>query len=321
MSGASPSGLFANRATRRRIGTYVGFLVAAVILMAVSANPFVRDLQNGVAFAFRPMQAAVDGAARDIVSITTALADIDQLRRDNDSLRAENDRLRLENRSATEARRENDLLTGLLQLRQGIDFQTRAATVIARETTEARRVLVIDRGSDDGIEVGHVVIAAGGAVVGRVIDVGPTFARVLLISDTTSTVIGQLVASAATGKVVGQPGGALVMEDVDSTVTVPIGEEVFTAGIELEGGLRSPYPKGLLIGQVVDIARDPNEVVQTVYLQPAAPLDRLEFVLVITDYQGGLGGSTESPAPCEPTASGVLPNEDEPCATPGPGTP
>jgi rod shape-determining protein MreC len=315
MSGPSASSPFANRAVRRQLGTYGGFVVASLVLMAVSANPFVRDLQNGVAFAFRPFQIAISDAARDVVSIGTALADIDQLRRDNDALRLENERLKLENRSAVEARRENDLLTGLLQLRQGIDFQTRAATVIAREATDARRVIVIDRGSDDGIAVGHVVIAAGGALVGRVIDVGPTFARVLLISDTTSTVIGQLVTSAATGKVVGQPGGALVMQDVDSTVSVPIGQEVFTAGIELGGGLRSPFPKGLLIGQVVDVARDPNEVVQTLYLQPAAPLDRLEFVLVITDYQGGLSGPGESAPPCEPTASGVLPNEDEPCAT------
>jgi rod shape-determining protein MreC len=319
MSGTSaPSGLFANRVTRRRVTTYAGFLVASVMLMAVSGNPVVHDLQNGVAFAFRPFQVSIEGAARDIVSIGAALTDIDQLRRENDALRTENDRLRLENRSAAEARRENDVLTGLLQLSQGLDFETTAATVIARDTSDTRKVVIIDRGSDDGIQVGHVVIAAGGALVGRVVDVGPTFAQVLLIGDSTSTVIGQFVSSPATGKIVGQPGGALVMEDVDSTVAVPIGEEVFTAGIELGGGLRSPYPKGLLIGQVVDVARDPNEVVQTVYLQPAAPLDRLEFVLVITDYQGGLSGPTESSNPCQPTASGVLPNLDEPCSTGAP---
>jgi rod shape-determining protein MreC len=319
MSGTSaPSGLFANRATRRRVTTYAAFLVASVVLMAVSSNPFVHDLQNGVAFAFRPFEEAIVGVGRDVTSIGGALADIDQLRRDNDALRAENDRLRVENQAATEARRENDLLTGLLQLQQGLDFQTLAATVIARQASDAQRLVVIDRGSNDGIQVGHVVIAAGGALVGRVIDVGPNFARVLLISDQTSTVIGQLITSAATGKVVGQPGGTLVMQDVDSTVKVPIGEEVFTAGIELGGGLRSPYPKGLLVGQVVDFTRDPNEVVQTVYLQPAAPLDRLEFVLVITDYQGGLGGATSTPLPCKPTPSGVLPNVDVPCSTAAP---
>lgn len=309
------SGLFANRATRRRAGTYAGFVVASVLLLAISANPFVRDLQNGVAFAFKPFEVAIDNTARDVVSMGSALTEIDQLRADNEALRSENQQLRLDNRSAAELRRENDLLTGLLQLRQGLDFQTRAAQVIARETSEARRVVVIDRGSDDGITAGQVVIAAGGALVGRVLDVGPDFANVLLISDSTSTVIGQLLSSSATGKVVGQPGGALVMQDVDSTVTVPIGEEVFTAGIELSGGIRSPYPKGLLIGQVVDVAKDPNSVVQTVYLQPAAPLDNLEFVLVVLDYQGGLPNASEAPPACVPTASGTLPNNDQPCAT------
>jgi rod shape-determining protein MreC len=308
------SGLFASRAARRRIGTYLGFLIASVLLMAISANPLIRDFQNGVAFAFKPIEVSIDDAAHDVVSIGSALGEIDQLRKDNEALRNENDQLRLDNRSAAELRRENDQLTGLLQLRQGLTFQTVASAVIARETSEARQVIDIDRGSDDCIQVGHVVIAAGSALLGRVIDVVPRFARVLLMSDSTSTVIGQLLSSQATGKVVGQPGGALVMQDVDSTVTVPIGEEVFTAGIELSGGIRSPYPKGLLIGQVRDVARDPNEVVQTVYLQPAAPLDRLEFVLVITDYQGGLTEPGGSLPPCE-TGTGPLPSSGQPCAT------
>ncbi|HEX5240703.1 MAG TPA: rod shape-determining protein MreC, partial [Candidatus Limnocylindrales bacterium] len=300
---------------RRRAATYAGFLVASVLLMTVSGNPFVHDLQHGVAFAFKPFEVTIDNAASDVASIGSALTEIDQLRTDNEALRSENEQLRLDNRSAAELRRENDLLTALLQLRQGLDFQTRTAQVIARETSEARRVIVVDRGTNDGVAVGQVVIAAGSALIGRVVDVGPDFADVLLISDSTSTVIGQLLSSGATGKVVGQPGGALVMQDVDSTIKVPIGEEVFTAGIELSGGIRSPYPKGLLIGQVVDVARDPNSVVQTVYLQPAAPLDSLEFVLVILDYQGGLPNATEQPPICSPTPSGTLPNNDQPCAT------
>jgi rod shape-determining protein MreC len=309
------SGLFASRIARRRAATYAGFLVASVLLMTVSGNPLVHDLQHGVAFAFKPFEVSIDNAASDVASIGSALTEIDQLRTDNEALRSENEQLRLDNRSAAELRRENDLLTALLQLRQGLDFQTRTAQVIARETSEARRVIVVDRGTNDGVAVGQVVIAAGSALIGRVVDVGPDFADVLLISDSTSTVIGQLLSTGATGKVVGQPGGALVMQDVDSTIKVPIGEEVFTAGIELSGGIRSPYPKGLLIGQVVDVAKDPNSVVQTVYLQPAAPLDSLEFVLVILDYQGGLPNATEAPPICSPTPSGTLPNNDQPCAT------
>ena len=56
-----------------------------------------------------------------------------------------------------------------------------------------------------------------------------------------------------TREVVGQLGGVLVMSQIDSTEKVAPGDEVVTAGIALDGGVRSPYPKGLLIGQVVDV--------------------------------------------------------------------
>ena len=310
--------ILANKAVRRRATAYGTLLAISLALMAISSNPLVRELQNGIAFAFKPVQLAIDGVASEVSSIATTIAEIDQLRQENATLRSENDLLDAESRSAAELRRQNEELTALLQLRNGLDYETRAATVIARESSEARRSLVIDRGSDDGLAVGQVVIGAGGSLVGRVTEVGTAIAHVVLISDPTSTVTGQLLSSSATGRVVGQLGGALVMTDVDSAADVAIGEEVFTAGIELGGGLRSPYPKGLLIGRVVHVTIDPNEVVQTVFLEPAAPLDRLEFLLVITDYEGGILGPIETGVPCDPTDGGTLPDSDQPCATEAP---
>jgi rod shape-determining protein MreC len=310
--------LLANRAIRRKAIAYTALVVVSLILLGVSSNPFVRDVQHGVAFAFRPVQVAVDGVARNVSSIFTTIAEIDRLRQENAALRAENEQLEALSRSATELRRENELLTGLLQLRNGLQFETRAVTVIARESSEARRALVIDRGTADGIKVGQIVVTAGHALVGRVVEVGSNFAHVVLISDSTSTVVGQLLSTASTGVVEGQLGGALVMEDVDVATEVTLGEEVFTAGIELGGGIRSPYPKGLLIGQVVDVDHDPNAVVQRLFLEPAAPLQRLEFLLVITNYEGGIDGPIETGVPCDPTDGGTLPDSDEPCPSDAP---
>jgi rod shape-determining protein MreC len=305
--------LFATRQARRRAVTYVALLATSLVLMATSSNPFVRDLQNGIAFGFKPIEQAIGDVARSVVSIGTAITEIDHIRVENDDLRSQNSQLQIDAQSADELRRENDQLTSLLQLRRGLTFKTMAVTVIARDSSEARRVITIDRGSNDGLQAGLVVVAPGTALAGRITDVGPDFAHVTLISDTSSTVIGQLLDSTATGRVVGQLGGALVMEQVDSTVQVQIGEEVFTAGIELGSGVRSPYPKGLLIGRVVATKANPNEVVQTVFLEPAANLDNLEFLLVITDYQGGITGPIGTLSPCLPSASGALPNSDTPC--------
>ena len=137
------------------------------------------------------------------------------------------------------------------------------------------------------------------------------------------------MSTAATGQVMGQLGGVLVMGQIDSAEQIDLGVEVVTAGIELGGGVRSPYPKGLLIGQVVDVRRDANSVVQTAYLQPAANLDRLEVVLVITDYEGGLPPLSEQPIDCTPDDGAApsdgedgepvtLPEGEQPCLQPTP---
>ena len=306
--------LLATRAARRRGIAFMVLLVISAMLMAFSSNPAVREVQSGISFAFRPIQDALDGAARGVASVAGAITEIDRLRVDNAALRAENERLAAERARLEEIRRENEQLTALMQLRAGFDFESTAATVIARESSEFRRLVTLDKGTDDGIAVGDVVVAAGGALAGRVTEVGPSSAKVVLLTDSGSTVIGQLTTNAATGEVVGQLGGVLIMRQIDSGETVVAGDEVVTAGIELGGGVRSPYPKGLLIGQVVDIRRDANDVVQTAYLQPAAQLDKLEYLLVITDYEGGLPPIEQQPVDCG--TGGVLPEGEQPCISP-----
>ena len=311
--------LSTDRLTRRRSIVFTVLLSVCLVLMALSSNPFVRELQNGLGFAFRPIQGALDEVAGGVASIGAAVAEIDRLRVDNGSLRAENDRLSVENARLQEIARENALLTDLLQLNAGMDFKTAAAAVISRDSSEFRRVIGIDKGTNAGISVGDVVVAGGGALAGRVTEVGPDSATVVLLTDGSSTVIGQLVPNAANGRVVGQLGGVLVMDQIDSGEPVSLGDEVVSAGIELGGGVRSPYPKGLLIGQVVDIRRDANAVVQTAYLQPAADFDKLEFVLVILDYEGGLPPIGEQPVDCaNPDDEGTLPEGEQPCL---PGSP
>jgi rod shape-determining protein MreC len=311
--------LLASRAARRRSIVFIALLAITLVLMAVSSNPLVRDFQNAVNFALRPVQGAVDNVASGIAGVVGAVGEIERLHADNTALRAENDRLMTENERAKEIERQNDLLTGLLQLRNGFQYETVAADVIARESSEFRRTVTIGKGTEDGIAEGDVVIAEGGALAGRVVEAGPNFANVVLITDSSSTVIGQLQSSLATGEVIGTLEDTLTMQNVDSTEGIEMGEEVVTAGIELAGGIRSPYPKGLLLGQVVDVQRDANSIVQTAFLDPAANLDNLEYVLVVLDYEGGLPDPGDEPIDCSLTGpNGQLPGGERPCIQPTP---
>jgi rod shape-determining protein MreC len=311
--------LLASRAARRRSILFIALLATTLLMMAVSSNPIVRDLQNALNYALRPIEGAVSNVASGISGVVTAVGEIDRLHGDNATLRQENERLTLENERAKEIDRQNDVLTGLLQLQNAFEYKTVAAQVIARESNEFRRVVTISKGSDDGIKEGDVVIAEGGALAGRVVELGPNFAKVVLITDQSSTVIGQLQSSLATGEVVGTLEETLQMKNVDSTEGIELGEEVVTAGIELAGGIRSPYPKGLLLGQVIDVRRDANSVVQTAFLEPAANLEKLEYVLVVTNYDGGLPPAGDEPIDCSITGpGGVVPGGEQPCIQPSP---
>ena len=316
------SSLLATRVARRRTIVFVALLATTLVMMAFSSLPATRELQGAINFALRPVEGAVNDVAKGVSGVFAALTDIEQLHTDNTALRRENERLTAENLRLAEAEKQNEVLTGLLQIQSGFSYKTVAATVIARESSEFRRVVTISKGTDDGIVEGDVVIGEGGALAGRVLAVGPDFAKVVLITDQTSTVTGQLQTSDATGQVVGQLEGALLMTNVDSTETIELGEEVVTAGIELAGGVRSPYPKGLPVGRVIDVRRDANSVVQTAYLQPVADLDKIEYVLVVLDYEGGLPPGDDAPIDCSQTgAGGVIPGGEQPCIEPSPAHP
>jgi rod shape-determining protein MreC len=293
-----------NRRARRRWITYTVLLVTTLLLMAFSSNPGVREVQRGINFAFKPVQAAFASVAENVASVVGAITEIDRLRIDNAALHEANDRLANENKRLDLLRQENDQLTGLLQLQNGFDHQTVAARVIGRETLPTIRMVALDKGTDDGLALGDVVIVQGGALAGRITDIGPTFAKVTLLSDASSVVIGQLSLATATGEIRGEAGGVLVMQNIDASVAISLDEEVYTAGLELAGGIRSPYPRGLVIGSVVDVQRDATDVVQTAFIQPAANLSGFSLVLVITDYTGGLPLVDPSPSP-NPSGAGA----------------
>jgi rod shape-determining protein MreC len=296
--------MFATRASRRRGLAYVVLIAVSLVMLAVSGTPPVQQLRAGVSFALAPIQSGLAGFTRGAASIVSTIGEIDTLRRDDRDLQAANQALAAENRRLQSLVSVNQTLTALLQVRSTLDYRTVAAEVIGRQVTQSERVVSLSVGSDRGVSVGDVVLAGGAALVGRVIEVGPNYSRVLLISDTRSTVIGLVEPTRTTGDLQGQLGGSLVMSQIPSTDEVNVDDEVVTAGIDLGNGIRSPFPKGLLVGRVVDVERDPTAVVQTAFVEAAAPLDRLEYVLVITDYEGGIPiAPSPSPSP-QPSAGG-----------------
>jgi len=285
-----------NRSVRRQVVAYVVLLAVSMLILAFSSSPPILDLRRGVGYAMAPIQEVLRGTGQTIGSVFSAFGEIERLRQQNEELARRLNEIEAENQGLVSLRAQNELLTQLLDVHSSFEYATVAAEVISKRITDQERAISLDRGADVGIEVDDAVIGPGGALIGQVVEVGSNFSRVLLISDTRVYVAGLVESSRAVGLLNGKLGQPLEMVNIPAEVTVTVGESVVTAGIELSAGIRSPYPKGLLIGQIAGVSRSPDQLFQTALVTPVADLDRLEYVLVITNYEGGLPDTAPSPS-------------------------
>src|SRR6266545_8417332 len=255
-------------------------VVVSLALLALRNTDVVRESSTFVTQLLIPVQRVLAdvGAAGD--RFASAISQIDRLRDDNNRLQTENDRLTLENVRLREQAIVGQQAERLLALQRTVPFESVPAPVIARDPTGVLHSIVLGVGSDDGVKVGHVVLSDQG-LVGRVSEVGPNYSKVLLVTDSSSIVSALVQGSRATGIVRGQFGDSLIMDWILQSEPVKAGDVVITAGLGLGTELRSLYPKGLVIGKVVQVQSAEAAAYQRAILVPAVDLRRLEHVLVV----------------------------------------
>lgn len=229
-----------------------------------------------------PVQSALAAAGVSTSRLFQAIGDIDKIRAENADLRAANDRLTLQNAQLAEAAIAAQQGAKLATAQSALPFKTVAAPVIARDPSGVLKTIVIGAGSDQGVRVDQVVLSEQG-VIGRVSEAGSNYAKITLITDSASSVSALVQNSRASGIVRGQYGDTLVMEWILQSDPVKPGDVVVTAGLGLGDQLRSLYPKGLVIGTVVDVTKAEVSAYQRAVVSPAVDLRKLENVLVIID--------------------------------------
>jgi rod shape-determining protein MreC len=196
------------------------------------------------------------------------------LREQNDKLQDENIRLRMEQVRMVQDASQAQRLQALLRFKEQFVSETVPAQVIGTSGSEQSRLLFIDKGLSDGIRADMAVISPTG-VVGKIVRVFPGTAQVLEINDQTSGVGAILEKSRLQGILKGTAAGDAMVHYIMSDEKVEVGEQVLTSG-----GDRI-FPKGMPIGTVIS-ANPGSDLFLNIRVRPAARLDRLEEVLVIT---------------------------------------
>jgi rod shape-determining protein MreC len=202
--------------------------------------------------------------------------DLRHIREQNQDLQKTVDRLRLEQASLLEDARQGERLQALLDFQQKYIYKTVAAQVIGSSGTDSSRVFYLDKGSSEGIDRDMAVITPDG-IVGKVREVFPHSAQVLAINDQTSGAGVILETTRIRGILRGDDAGRPQIIGILADQRIQPGEKVLTAGGDLI------FPRGLPVGEVVRVITDPDrDSFIDVIVKPAAHLDRLDEVLVIT---------------------------------------
>lgn len=262
-----------------------------ILIFVVACGGFILlDQQNRLDAAKGPAGNLIDPFVRLFNRAAERVGSIgaDSSGEANDELvevKAERDKLLAENARLKQLEREVEQLRSQLEFRQvHPELQVITASVLSRDPNSTHQILVIDRGSNDGIQKGMAVISPN-FYVGQITQVDPDRSQVTLSIDASAQIGGMLQRNGADGVVHGewQSGGQMSLRHLAPQTEVSEGDLVVTSS------RTTMIPEGLVIGQVYDIDRDIQADTLTLGVSPLVDAASLTAVSVI------LG--TDSPTP------------------------
>ena len=260
----------------------------------VADGPRVTLLRRWSVGMVTPFARVMHGTGMKIRGVWDGYIDLRHTREKNEELKQDVARLREEQAVFAEDAAQGRRLQALLQFKQQYVTATVAAQVIGTSGSERSHVLMLDKGSADGLRAEQPVITPDG-VVGKIRDVFPHSAQLLLLSDTTSGAGVILATTRIRGILRGTDTGEVEINNLTADSRIKAGEQVVTSGGDMV------YPRGLPVGVIESIAADPVHQPYTVIrIKPAANLARLEEVLVIT------GTSSAMPAGAAQDAAAAI---------------
>jgi rod shape-determining protein MreC len=257
--------------------------VVLAILLAVVSNLTGLSLPDMVVKGIMtPIRSGASALTQQAEQLYSYVFRYEALAAENELLRQELAQMKEDNRLAAALARENEQLRALLDLKAANDsYDMVDAYVIGQGGADWSSLLTIDRGSNSGIEVGMCAITAHGQVVGLVTEVGPNYAVVKTVLDSSLEISATITSSGYNGMVQGgyTTGyvGMLRMDYLPTEAVIRNRDEVVTAGSTM-------YPRDLLLGYVVDAAFDDTGVAKYAILEPATDFSSLKQLFILTSY-------------------------------------
>ena len=249
------------------------------ILSSVSGQTMPDMIVQGV---LAPFRAVGNGLTKQVEKYYSYMFRYEALEAENEVLKSKIAQMEDVARQADSVSRENQRLRDLLELKSTHeDYSLVDAYIIGWNSTEWSNTFTINRGTTSGIEPGLCAITANGEVVGLVTEAGTNYAIVKTVLDSTLEISATISTSGYNGMVSGGyisgHDTLLKMDYLPSSSIIRNQDQVVTSGSTV-------YPRGLIMGYVVDAGFEETGVAKFALLKPAAEISSMEQVFILTDY-------------------------------------
>ena len=269
---------------RIRVVLLIAVLLAIIlaVVSSLTGTQLPNNLVQGVLAPFRTGMSKLTEQAQQLYSY---MFEYESLLAENQALKEQLASMEDEARDAYATKQENERLRAALDLVDANeDYKLMDSYIISTSSVDWSNTFTINRGANVGIEEGMCAITAYGELVGLVNEVGPNYAVVKSVLDSSLEISATIASSGHSGMVQGgyTSGleGLLRMNYLPSSATIRNHDQVVTSGSTI-------YPRNLILGHVVDAGFDDTGVAKYALLEPAVDIRSLEQVFIVTEYNAG----------------------------------
>jgi rod shape-determining protein MreC len=252
----------------------------SIYILTAAARGHLKSDPVGPAllWVLRPLQVISQTATGWIKGIQESYLTLEGYKVENQRLQQKLIELEKERNRLMEAEATNQRLQQLLEFRSQVPAGGITASIIAASASVWFKSCLLDKGSADGIRKGMAVVTPLGAL-GRVIELAPRTAKVLLIIDPNSGVDVVVQRTRARGIVSGSLENGPIMKYVKHSEDVQVGDRLVTSGLD------GVYPRGMMVATVTTVRKQTVGLFQQIGVMPAVTLERTEHVLVVSAQQ------------------------------------
>jgi rod shape-determining protein MreC len=246
-------------------------LAVSIIFLSRSDNPQVVKARTQVMDAVVPVVYAVSKPVEFVVYLKDSVHNIIFVYQENRTLKQQNARLLHIQNLAAQLQTENQRLRNMVNFVPEPSLEFVSARVVTDTSGPFVRAALVNAGTENGVDKGYVAVNEKG-LVGRVVDVGATSARVLLLTDINSRVPVVTSKSKERGILMGNNEALPQMTHHRAENEIKVGETIVTSG---DGQF---FPSGMPVGIVKEVKEG------HVLIEPFVRSSQLQYVN-IADYK------------------------------------